>query len=50
MVRAQQAALREYEDRGDGETVSIGQGMNARGQEYHSAYTANVARTRSQCD
>jgi hypothetical protein len=34
---------REYEDRGDGVTVSIRQGVNARGQEYHTAYTAKVA-------
>jgi hypothetical protein len=33
---------REYEDRGDGVTVSIRQGVNARGQEYYSAYTAKV--------
>jgi hypothetical protein len=33
---------REYQDRGDGLTVSIRQGVNARGQEYYSAYAAKV--------
>jgi hypothetical protein len=33
---------REYEDRGCGITVSIRQGMNARGQEYYSSYAAKV--------
>jgi len=33
---------REYVDRGDGLTVSIRQGVNARGQEYYSAYAAKV--------
>jgi hypothetical protein len=33
---------REYEDRGDGVTVSTRQGMNARGQEYFSSYAAKV--------
>jgi hypothetical protein len=33
---------REYADRGDGLTVSIRQGVNARGQEYYSAYAAKV--------
>jgi hypothetical protein len=33
---------REYQDRGDGLTVSIRQGINARGQEYYSAYAAKV--------
>lgn len=33
---------REYQDRGDGLTVSVRQGVNARGQEYYSAYAAKV--------
>ena len=33
---------REYEDRGDGVTVSTRQGVNARGQEYFSSYAAKV--------
>ena len=33
---------REYEDRGCGVTVSIRQGVNARGQEYYSSYAAKV--------
>jgi hypothetical protein len=33
---------REYVDRGDGLTVSIRAGVNARGQEYYSAYAAKV--------
>jgi len=33
---------REYEDRGCGVTVSIRQGVNARGQEYYSSYATKV--------
>jgi hypothetical protein len=33
---------REYDDRGCGVTVSIRQGVNARGQEYYSSYAAKV--------
>jgi hypothetical protein len=33
---------RDYEDRGDGVTVSTRQGVNARGQEYYSSYAAKV--------
>lgn len=33
---------REYEDRGDGVTVSTRQGVNGRGQEYYSSYAAKV--------
>ena len=33
---------REYEDRGGGVTVSIRQGVNARGQAYYSSYAAKV--------
>ena len=33
---------REYEDRGDGVTVSTRQGVNARGEEYFSSYAAKV--------
>jgi hypothetical protein len=33
---------RDYEDRGGGVTVSIRQGVNARGQEYYSSYAAKV--------
>jgi hypothetical protein len=33
---------REYQDRGGGVTVSIRQGVNARGQAYYSSYAAKV--------
>ena len=33
---------REYDDRGGGVTVSIRQGVNARGQAYYSSYAAKV--------
>ena len=33
---------RDYDDRGCGVTVSIRQGVNARGQEYYSSYAAKV--------
>src|SRR5215468_12208496 len=41
-VEAPAHGTREYEDRGDGVTVSTRQGVNARGQEYYSSYAAKV--------
>jgi hypothetical protein len=36
------SGTREYEDRGCGITISVRQGVNNRGQEYHSSYAAQV--------
>ncbi|MGH7488848.1 MAG: hypothetical protein ACREMY_25085, partial [bacterium] len=36
------SGTREYEDRGCGITISVREGVNNRGQEYHSSYAAKV--------
>ena len=41
-AEAPASGTREYDDRGCGVTVSIRQGVNARGQEYYSSYAAKV--------
>ena len=41
-AEAPATGTREYDDRGCGVTVSIRQGVNARGQAYYSSYAAKV--------